>query len=244
MTDSPARAFPVAEDAFDRWIAGTAMVLAPPTLLAAVLTRFDAGLLFTAQLAAHAESPGRMTVSYTLFALGTVLLLPAVLGLARRIGATRRGWALWGGALVVLGLFTRTFHAGADYLAFQFADVLGVQAAGDVVGDTYGAFHVFRSFSVAIMFGWIVLAIGARLSGALGWVGAVGLGLMSALPLGVLKGATVFSLVAVGGLAVALVPLGLKACRSGPAPRAGTVARWIGLIVGVSALATVLGQLG
>lgn len=244
MTNPLARALPITEDAFDRWIAGTAMVLAPPVLLAAVLTRFDADLLFTAQLAAREESPGRFTLSYTLFALGLVLLVPAVLGLARRIGAAWRGWAVWGGSLAVLGLLARLFHAGADHMAFQFADVLGPVAAGNAVAETYGAFHVFRSFSSAVMFGWIVLAIGAKLSGALGWTGSVALALMAGLPLGVLKGATVFSLAAVLGLAVALVPLGVKAWRAGPAPRPAVALRWVALVLGVAAAATVLGRLG
>lgn len=235
---------PITEDAFDRWIAGTAMVLAPPVLIAAVLTRFDADLLYTAQLAAYADSPARFAWSYGLFALGLVLLVPATLGLTRRIAAARKGWALWGGTLVVVGLLARVFHAGADYLAFRFTDALGAQAAGDAIGADYGAFHIFRTASVAIMAGWIVLAIGARLSGALGWTGAVGLALMAGLPLGILKGATVFSLVAVLGLGIALVPSGIKAWRSGPAPRPAVAARWIALVVGVTTAATILGQFG
>jgi len=236
--------FPVADDAFDRWIAGTAMILAPPVLIAAVLTRFDADLLYTAQLAAYDASPGRFTLSYGLFALGLVLLIPAVLGLTRRIAVTRRGWAVWGGTMVVVGLLARIFHAGADYMAFRFSDALGPQGAGDAIGLDYGAFHIFRTASVAIMAGWIVLAIGAKLSGTLGWTGAIALALMSGLPLGILKGATVFSLIAVLGLAVALVPLGVKALRTGPPPRPAVAIRWVVLVLGVTAAATVLGQFG
>lgn len=235
---------PVDHDAADRWVGGTAMVLAPFLLIAAVLTRFRYGLLFDDQLAAYGESSTLVTWSYALFALGVVALVPAVVTLARRVGATRPGWAVWGGTLVVLGLLARVFHAGADHMAFRFADAIGVDTTTAAVRESYGAFHVFATFSIAIMTGWIVLAIGAKRAGVLGWTGTIGLALVSALPLGVLKGATVFSLVAVLGLAVALVPAGIATWRTGPAPRPATAVRWVAAVLVAIALATVIGQAG
>ncbi|MCM3627506.1 hypothetical protein M3194_09015 [Paenibacillus glycanilyticus] len=43
---------------------------------------------------------------------------------------------------------------------------------------------------------------------------------MSALPLGVLKGTTTFSILAVAGLCIAWIPLGIKVLRDGPRPAA------------------------
>ncbi|GLZ76294.1 hypothetical protein Afil01_11010 [Actinorhabdospora filicis] len=236
-----ARLLPVGSDAFDRWIGGTAMVLAPLLLTAGVLTRCGYGLLFDDQLAAYAEASTLLTWSYSLFALGVVALVPAVIALARRIGG---GWGVWGGTLALLGLLARIFHAGADHMAFRFADAIGVPTTTEAVRESYGAFHVFATFSIAIMTGWIVLAIGAKRTGVLGWTQATGLALACALPLGVLKGATVFSLVAVLGLALALVPAGVRTWRTGPAPRPATAIRWTAVVLAATALATLLGQAG
>jgi hypothetical protein len=203
-----------------RWVEGIGLVLGPLLLLAGVLARAGAGDFFPDQLAAYAADPGRMVLSYSLFATGAVLLWPAVTSLARLIGATRPGWARWGLTLVVLGLFGRVFHAGVSHLAFQMVDTLGLEAAQRAVADTYGAFHVFKAVNICIMGGWLVLAIGAYLSKALGVLRSVSLGLAAGLPLGVLKGSSdPISLAALVGLAVALVPLGFAVLRDGPAPR-------------------------
>jgi thymidine phosphorylase len=128
---------------------------------------------------------------------------------ASLIAQRHPGWALWGGMLVILGLFARTFHAGINHLAFQLVDSRGAEEATRIIAETYGAPHIFHTLSAAIMFGWIVLAIGAYRSGTLGLVRAVALGLMALLPSGTLKGTTTLSIVAVAGLCIALVPLGV-----------------------------------
>ncbi|WP_245641962.1 hypothetical protein [Nonomuraea candida] len=203
-----------------RWAEGAGLVLGPLLTAAGVLTRLGQDDFFPGQLAAHAAHPGRMAWSYGLFAAGIVLLWPAATALGRRIGATRPGWARWGVTLVVLGLFGRVFHAGVSHLAFQLVDVLGLETARHVVEGTYGAFHVFKATNVCVMAGWLVLAVGAHLAGALGPVRCVALGLAAALPLGVLKGSTdPVSLLALAGLIVVMVPLGVEALRRGPAPR-------------------------
>ncbi|PRX52928.1 hypothetical protein B0I32_12946 [Nonomuraea fuscirosea] len=229
-----------------RWVEGAGAVLGPLLLIAAVLTRIGADDFFPGQLAAYAADPGRMAVSYGLFAAGVVLLWPAVTALARRIAVTRPGWAGWGATLVVLGLFGRIFHAGVSHLAFQLVDELGLEAARRAVADTYGAFHVFKAASVCIMAGWIVLAAGAfraRVFGAgpLGVARCGALALGCALPLGVLKGSSdPISLLALAGLAAALVPFGLGLLRNGPAPRWWAVALTVALVPG----AYVVGMLG
>lgn len=214
-----------------RWIDGVGLVLGPVLLLAGVLARVDVNDFFPDQLAAYAVQPGQMVLSYSLFAAGVVALCPAVIALARRIGVSQPGWAVWGATLVVLGLFGRVFHLGISHLAFQMVDALGVQVATKAVSDTYGAFHVFKAVNVFIMVGWIVLAIGAYRAKALGVIQSVALALAAGLPLGVLKGSSdPISLVAIVGLGVALVPLGVSVLKEGPAPRWWVAALTIALV--------------
>lgn len=218
------------------WVEGVSLILGPLLLLAGVLTRIGEADFFPGQLAAYAAEPGRMVLSYSLFAAGTVLLWPAVTSLARRIGVTCPGWARWGVTLVVLGLFGRVFHAGVSHLAFQLVDTLGLEAAQKAVASTYGAFHVFKAVNVFIMGGWIVLAVGAFRaramgSGAVGVARCVALALAAGLSLGVLKGSSdPISIAALLGLAFALVPLGVTVLRQAPAPRWWAVALTIALL--------------
>lgn len=221
-----------------RWLGGTTLVLGPILLLTGVLLRSGRPFFFPDQLQAYAAHPGLMTASYTCFLAGVVLLWPAVLVLAQRIGRTRPAWALWGGAMAVFGLFARAFHAGADHLAFRLAAYRGPDEATRAVADAYGAWHVMSVFSVAIMAGWIVLAIGAVRSRTLGRVRGTALALTALLPLGVLKGTTVLSVVAALGLAVALVPLGIRVLREGPVPRPRVLFGWIaGMLIVITAMA-------
>ncbi|SEM58849.1 hypothetical protein [Nonomuraea pusilla] len=202
-----------------RWAEAAGLLLGPALMLTGVLLRADVDGFFPAQLAAVAADPVRMNLSYAAFAAGNVLLWPAVIALVRRIWAAQPRWALWGGLLVLSGLFARAFHAGVSHLAFQLVDVQGVRAAQQAVAASYGAVHVFKALSVAVFFGWIVLAVGAWRAGVLGIVRAVALASTSALPIGVLKGTGPMSVLATLGLCLALVPLGVRVLRDGPPPR-------------------------
>ncbi|NRQ32734.1 hypothetical protein HII36_12915 [Nonomuraea sp. NN258] len=225
-----------------QWIEGLCAVLGPPLLLAGVLVRAGTDDFFPGQLAAYAADPGRMVVSYSLFAAGVVLLWPAVVALGRRVAVTHPGWARWGVTLVVLGLFGRVFHAGVSHLAFHLVDVLGLEAAQRAVSRTYGAFHLFKAVNPAIMGGWVVLAVGAFRArafggGAAGVARCVALGLAAALPLGVLKGSgDPVSLVVLAGLVVALVPMGAAVLRTAPRPRWWAAALTLALIPAAFAL--------
>ncbi|NUR89255.1 MAG: hypothetical protein HOY71_34670 [Nonomuraea sp.] len=224
-----------------RWAEGAGLVLGPALLLAGGLVRVGEVDFFPGQLAAYAADPGRMVTSYSLFAAGAVLLWPAVTALARMVGVTHPALARWGAVLVVLGLFGRVFHAGVSHLAFQLVDALGLAEAQRVVAGTYGAFHVFKAVNVCIMAGWVVLAFGAYRARVMGVARCVALALAAGLPLGVLKGSSdPVSLVALAGLAVALVPLGISTLRTGPAPRWWALALTLALIPA----AFVVGNLG
>ncbi|MBH5134659.1 hypothetical protein I3J14_31840 [Streptomyces sp. HB-N217] len=78
----------------------------------------------------------------------------------------------------------------------------------------------------------------------LGPARAAALGLTAALPLGVLKGTTPLSLVALAGLCAALVPLGLALLCEAPRPSRAAVLRWIPLTLVTLGLMVLLGQAG
>jgi hypothetical protein len=191
---------------------------------------------FPDQLAAYDAQPGLITASYACFASGTVLLWPAVLALAHRIGATHPGWALWGGCLVMFGLFTRAFHFGTDHLAFHLVDSHGVAGAVAAIEHYYLAWrdvgwHPFRMLAGTIVSGWVVLAIGAYRSGALGPLRAFCLATVSILALGTLKGTQVpQSLTAAAALCVVFMPLGVALLRDGPRP-SNRVLFWIAVLL-------------
>lgn len=225
-----------------RWLGGLSLVIAPTALLSGVLLRVGPDFFFPEQLRAYADRPALMTAAYSLVLAGYVLLWPAILVLVQRIGTKRPGWALWGGGLAVFGLFARSFHAGIDHLAFQLVESEGAASATRMVADAYGAWHLMSAFSVAIMAGWVVLAVGALRAKALGLVRGTALACMALMPLGVLKGTTVLGVVAGLGLAVALVPLGIAVLGAGARPPR-LVVKIAGAVL-LAAAAALLGMLG
>lgn len=227
-----------------RWAGGGALILGPLLLLAGVALRLPFHFFFPQQLEAFRDHPALMTASYSLFAAGNLLLWPAVLTLVRLIGGVRPYWAMWGGIFAICGLFARTFHAGVDHLAFQLVRSQGLDSAVKAVSEAYGAFHLFSIFNLAILLGWIVLAAGAYLSRTMNRLQSIALGLMAALPLGVLKGTTPSSLIAAAGLCLALMPLGLQVLRDGPPPRLRTAAAWFLLIAAAGGFFYFFGQAG
>ncbi|MEU6266979.1 hypothetical protein [Saccharopolyspora shandongensis] len=78
----------------------------------------------------------------------------------------------------------------------------------------------------------------SRRAGVLGPFRAVALGLMAALPIGVLKGFTAFSVIALAGLAVALVSLGWQELRAAPRPPVRRIAFAVGVIAAMAFLGT------
>jgi hypothetical protein len=193
-------------------------------------------------LRAAAEHPALMTAAYNAFLAGNVVMWAAVAFLVQRIGAGKPRWAAWAGMLVTIGLFARTFHAGVDHAAFSATEHLGPARATELVAEGYGDLHLFSFLSFTIMFGWYVLAIAAYLSGELGKVRSVALATMGLLPLGVLKGAEVVSIVGTVGLCVALVPLGIRVlAEQKPTKRQVLIAVPTALGLGALAVLSTLG---
>jgi hypothetical protein len=227
-----------------RWLGASSSILAPPLLLIGILLRIRFHFFFPQQLAAYRDHPQLMTAAYSCFLAGNILLWPAVLSLGHVIGKRRPLWAAWATTFVVFGLFARTFHAGADFLAFQMVKFQGVEASTRAVAASYGAFHVVSALNATIMFGWILLAIGAYLSKAMGLVRTVALGSMASLMMGVLKGSSITSVIAASGLCVAFVPFGFALFRTQPAPSARRLV--LGIAAGLALIAALFyfGQLG
>src|SRR5690554_2819781 len=122
-----------------RWIGGASLVLAPILLLAGVLLRLRFHFFFPEQLEAYEAHPLLMTWSYQLFLAGNILLWPGILTLVRQIDLSRPIWAIWGGMMVVFGLFARTFHGGVDHLAFQLVKIHDWELANQTIAGSYGA---------------------------------------------------------------------------------------------------------
>ncbi|WP_229074791.1 hypothetical protein [Actinoplanes sp. DH11] len=222
-------------------LGGVSLIAGPLLLLTGTVLRLGVPFFFPDQLAAHHRQPALFGAAYALVLAGTVALWPGIAAVAARVGGTRPGWAVWGGALVTAGLFARAFHHGATTFAFALADADGPGAAVRAVGVYYAYPEwVASSLTAAVMLGWVVLATGCYLSGTLRLLPAVALALMSGLMIGVLKGSTWASAVQVAGLVVALVPLGVSMLREAGRPARGTVL----LVLLFAAGSIVLGQLG
>jgi hypothetical protein len=220
------------------------MVVGPLVFLVGILLRIQYHFFFPQQLAAFREHPLFVGASYNCFLAGNILLWPAIIMLAKMIGETKPNWALWGGGFVMFGLFARTFHAGADHFAFQMVRAEGLEAATKTVASSYGTFHIVSCLTGTILFGWILLGVGAYLSGVLGLIRSIALGTMSALMIGVLKGSSVVSILAATGLCVALVPLGISVLLKPPVPAVRTTLGWLALVTVLIASLFILGQLG
>ncbi|GAA4967592.1 hypothetical protein [Actinoplanes utahensis] len=223
------------------WPAGVSLVAGPLLMLSGTLLRLGIPFFFPDQLTAYQRDPTLIGTAYALFLAGAVTLWPGIVAVAARVGVTHPGWAVWGGSLVVFGLFARTFHHGVDTFAFALSESSGPAFATGAVSAYYAYPEwVAASLSLAVMLGWIVLAVGCYLSGTLRLLPALALALMSGLMIGVLKGSTWASAVQVTGLAVALVPLGVTFLREAARPSARTVAT----VVLFLAASIVLGRLG
>ena len=214
-------------------------------MLAGVLVRAGVNFFFPDQLAAYADDPTRMRLAYGLFLAGNIALFPGIVHLAQQISARRPLLAVWGGTLVVLGLFARTFHYGANQVLFVAVDAYGTEQAVRLVGDVYSTREwVAASLNGAILIGWVVLAVGAFLAKVMHPVRCLGLLAMAALMIGILKGTDVVSIVAVSGLALALVPQGVITLRKARRPERRSVIMSLSALVVVVPMMIIVGQLG
>jgi hypothetical protein len=229
-----------------RWIGGFSLVLGPILILIGEILRINYYFYYPSQLAAFKEQPTLMATSYGLFTAGVVLLLPSILTLIKLIGAKSPGWALWGGIFGIFGLLCRMYHAGVDNLAYWLVHFQSLELATEVIRESYPynyqGFYVVATILFSGMVGWFVLAIGTYRSGTLNLISSIALGVMGIHSMGVLKGTSWDTLVAVIGLCVAFVPLGFRILRNGPMPNLQTILKWTILFVAFGAVFFFVGQ--
>lgn len=214
-----------------RWIGGAALILGPVIMCAGYLLRYLSTVTaltsqqqawadakpFAAfgQLLAYISEPALITLSYAVFTLGALLLFPAFVALAQQVGG---GLAFWGGTLLVAGLFSRLYYAGAEQTAFQLTEIIGLDQATYAIteeyGDiSYGPWRVPVWASVGQYAGSLLLAVAAWRSGVFGTARAAMLLLAGGTWMGVLKGSSIPDVLVTGLLCVALVPLGVRTLR-------------------------------
>jgi hypothetical protein len=229
-----------------RWMGGFSLIFGPFLILIGELLRIEYYFYYPSQLVAFKEQPTLMSISYGLFTAGVILLVPSILALVRLIGIKKPSWALWGGILGIFGLLSRMYHAGVDNLAYWLVHFQGLEVATKVIRESYPynyqGFYVVATILFSGMVGWFVLSIGAYLSGTLSLPYSIALGLMGIHSLGVLKGTSWDTLVAILGLCTAFVPLGFKMIRDGSMPNLKTVLKWIILLFVLGAAFFFVGQ--
>lgn len=143
------------DDFSGRWLGGLSLIMALILLVISFLLRIQFQFFFTDQLAAYSTHPNPMLMSYS-FLIRMILLFLAVLTLVQLNSIKKPLLGLWGG-LLIIGLFARVFHSGADHFAFQIIKSTNVEVSTQLVDDFYGMFHIVHILNFSILFDWIVL---------------------------------------------------------------------------------------
>jgi len=219
-----------------RWIGGIALLVGPVVFLAGLVVR-HIGVVVAAfppareawldeqtfaaprELAAYAQHPGLVATGYTLFAAGSVLMVPALLAFGRVVARGAPRLACWGALLLVLAQLRRLYFGGIEVSAFQLVDTFGLDRATDWVLDnytglSYGLWRIPVTLSVGSIVGGLLLAAGAYRAGVFGVVRCVLLFAWSYLWSGVLKEAALLDGVSLGAAgAVALLPVAVALLR-------------------------------
>jgi hypothetical protein len=164
---------------FRKTVAGLCMILAPTLFLVSAIlapsSDNDAGAI----LGAVADHTDRFYIS-TLFGIaGTVLLVPALLGLMHMLRERQVALGHLGGGLALLGSLTFMLFWGVSLMEWQMvrggADSAQMTALLDRFMHTTGT-EVFFFFSLAFTVGLIVLALGLYRAHFVHWSTAVALG--------------------------------------------------------------------
>lgn len=166
---------------FRKTVAGICMILAPTLFLVSAIlapsSDNDAGAI----LGAIADHTDRFYVS-TLFGIaGSILLVPAVLGLMHMLREKQVALGHAGGGLAILGSLVFMMLWGVSLMEWQMvrggADGAQMTALLDRFMHTTGT-EVFFFFSLAFTVGMLVLALGLYRARAVHWstAGALGAG--------------------------------------------------------------------
>lgn len=200
-----------------RLVGGVCLVAAPILALVgtglAVDLYSEAGGPFASAMANH---PMRGMAGVNLSVASIMLALFVVVVLARAITGTHPRLGRTGGVLTMLGLMGPMFFEGifwgASRIIVQSPSHIAVAATLINRANVVPA-SVDNISGPCLFAGFILLGLGAAKSGLLSRWRAAALALTCLLPFGFISGYMVISLVAFLGLAVAVVPLGVRVLR-------------------------------
>ena len=166
---------------FRKTVAGICMILAPTLFLVSAIlapsSDNDAGAI----LGAIADHPDRFYVSIAFGIAGSILLVPAVLGVMHMLREKQVALGHAGGGLALLGSLVFMMFWGASLMQWQMVRGAGDRAQMAALLDrfmhTTGS-EVFFFFSLAFTIGMVLLALGLSRARAVHWstAGALGAG--------------------------------------------------------------------
>jgi hypothetical protein len=195
-------------------ITGIAMIAGPAMGIVGAATYIGIyGASGVELLSGFGVAAGRAGIAVNAATLAMLLLMPAIVGLATLISMRQPRLGRVGGLLSLVGLGGPLFFQGVYTLTLQLAQASVTAGAPDAIDATQASLHVINLAGVALVAGFIVLAIGAARSSVLPRARAILLGLSALLPAGFIGGIIEISAGAFIAMFVALAPLGIRLLR-------------------------------
>jgi hypothetical protein len=149
---------------FPKTVAAACMMTSPLFLLASAAVSPPLRSSEGAQLAAIAQHPDRDYWFILLGLVGTVLLVPAVLGLMHMLRERAPSWGYIGGGLALLGTFLGLVDWGSELVKWQMAssgaDRAQMTALLKRFDDTAGSALPLQLSGLAVLVGLVLLAVG------------------------------------------------------------------------------------
>lgn len=198
-----------------RVVTGVCLTVAPVVLAAMCFLGTGiyhfTGHAFLAAMAAHTV---RTEIFLNVAPLAIIMLMLALVGVATMAATRAPRLARIGGSAVLIGLCGPLYFMAVEFSGYQLADPRH-RAAGSYMYDQANMIPriSMNIVPIAIVGGFIVLAVAAHRAGLLGRTRAVCLALTALLPVGFI--AAVLPISGVGFIActVALAPLGVALLR-------------------------------
>jgi hypothetical protein len=162
---------------FRKTVAGICMILAPVLFLIAAIVAPSSDNDAGAILAAISEHRDAFYLSTVLAIAGSVLLLPALLGLMHMLRERQVAYGHVGGGLALLGNMMLMLLLGTQLMQWQMVRGGGradMVALLDRFGETTGS-AIFVLLTLALTLGLVVLALGLYRARAVPWSTALAL---------------------------------------------------------------------
>ena len=168
---------------FRKTVAGICMILAPTLFLVSAILAPSSDNEAGAILGAIADHTDRFYIATLFGIVGTILLVPAVLGLMHMLRERQVALGHAGGGLALLGSLMFMMFWGVSLMEWQMVRGAGSRAEMVALLDRYmhtTGTEVFFFFSLAFTVGMLVLALGLYRARAVHWstAGALGAGVV------------------------------------------------------------------